>query len=402
MCSRPNLPTRTILLKSPDSNKVREVIITEIVVPDSSSKRVSFLNKMDTLQSKQSKKRRLDHLTVEEKILRKKLKNREAAQTSRDRKKARMDELEATVKRLTQENERLCENMLSLRDERDTLAKENTILHEELWRLRVEGAAAAGPAVSSYPLPKGTAAPWARHFPFLIAMNPKSNLNQFNIHSDTPSTVPSSPLPDLFDLNSWFSECCDSNLEELEDFANSLYKEALSCEQSESQKKAVVGSFSESVESKRQNADITRISVVTENAKNCQLKIKEEVEEQVMSLSSSSTPYIDASSGVIVLCPQIVNADDSSDGNNFIIIEDAVEEVCCTSDYEDVNTSSISSSDGNSSCESEGSEIISFLSVNSPHSTKVEEETNSDHGYESVDSPCSEPDQLRQLFPELW
>lgn len=71
MCSRPNLPTRTILLKSPDSNKVREVIITEIVVPDSSSKRVSFLNKMDTLQSKQSKKRRLDHLTVEEKILRK-------------------------------------------------------------------------------------------------------------------------------------------------------------------------------------------------------------------------------------------------------------------------------------------------------------------------------------------
>lgn len=55
--------------------------------------------------------------------------------------------------------------MLSLRDERDTLAKENAALHEELWRLRVEGAATAGPAASSHPLPKGTLAPSARSLP---------------------------------------------------------------------------------------------------------------------------------------------------------------------------------------------------------------------------------------------
>ncbi|XP_058067094.1 X-box-binding protein 1 [Anopheles bellator] len=44
-----------------------------------------------------NKKRRLDHLTWEEKVQRKKLKNRVAAQTSRDRKKAKMEDMEKTI-----------------------------------------------------------------------------------------------------------------------------------------------------------------------------------------------------------------------------------------------------------------------------------------------------------------
>ncbi|XP_059488173.1 X-box-binding protein 1 [Neocloeon triangulifer] len=40
------------------------------------------------------RKRKIDCLSIEEKILRKKMKNRVAAQTSRDKKKAKMDELE--------------------------------------------------------------------------------------------------------------------------------------------------------------------------------------------------------------------------------------------------------------------------------------------------------------------
>lgn len=47
--------------------------------------------------SPRGKKRRLDHLTWEEKVQRKKLKNRVAAQTSRDRKKAKMEEMEQTI-----------------------------------------------------------------------------------------------------------------------------------------------------------------------------------------------------------------------------------------------------------------------------------------------------------------
>lgn len=43
------------------------------------------------------RKRKLDHLTWEEKVQRKKLKNRVAAQTSRDRKKKQMEEMQDTI-----------------------------------------------------------------------------------------------------------------------------------------------------------------------------------------------------------------------------------------------------------------------------------------------------------------
>ncbi|XP_065273725.1 X-box-binding protein 1 [Emys orbicularis] len=71
------------------------------------------------------KRQRLTHLSPEEKALRRKLKNRVAAQSARDRKKARMSELEQQVLELEQENQNLLlENQL-LREKTHGLAVQN-------------------------------------------------------------------------------------------------------------------------------------------------------------------------------------------------------------------------------------------------------------------------------------
>ncbi|KAM6052292.1 X-box-binding protein 1 isoform 1-T1 [Chlamydotis macqueenii] len=71
------------------------------------------------------KRQRLTHLSPEEKALRRKLKNRVAAQSARDRKKARMTELEQQVVELEGENQKLLlENQL-LRERTRSLALEN-------------------------------------------------------------------------------------------------------------------------------------------------------------------------------------------------------------------------------------------------------------------------------------
>nr|AFA43700.1 X-box binding protein 1 [Penaeus monodon] len=73
------------------------------------------------------KRQRLDHLSMEEKIMRRKLKNRVAAQTARDRKKQRMDQLEAQIDELR--------DLTAVLSEQNTcLAEENAALKEMLTK----------------------------------------------------------------------------------------------------------------------------------------------------------------------------------------------------------------------------------------------------------------------------
>ncbi|XP_037672881.1 LOW QUALITY PROTEIN: X-box-binding protein 1 [Choloepus didactylus] len=84
----------------------------------------------DAGQPQARKRQRLTHLSPEEKALRRKLKNRVAAQTARDRKKARMSELEQQVVDLEEENQKLLlENQL-LREKTHGLVVENQELRQ--------------------------------------------------------------------------------------------------------------------------------------------------------------------------------------------------------------------------------------------------------------------------------
>lgn len=78
------------------------------------------------LEKKEVKRRqRLTHLTAEEKILRRKLKNRVAAQSARDRKKLRMEELEQELVQLKEQNEKLKNENQILKDNAKLLIEEN-------------------------------------------------------------------------------------------------------------------------------------------------------------------------------------------------------------------------------------------------------------------------------------
>jgi len=83
----------------------------------------------DDTQEQKKKRQRLNHLTAEEKLMRRKLKNRVAAQSARDRKKVKMEELEQNVNILRSQNEQL-------RTENNLLKEKTRKLLEENQRLK--------------------------------------------------------------------------------------------------------------------------------------------------------------------------------------------------------------------------------------------------------------------------
>lgn len=77
------------------------------------------------IRSTPGRKRKLDHLTHEEKIQRKKLKNRVAAQTSRDRKKKQMEDMTDRIDRFEREISQWETKYNQLKTKYDKLEKEN-------------------------------------------------------------------------------------------------------------------------------------------------------------------------------------------------------------------------------------------------------------------------------------
>ncbi|XP_077416815.1 LOW QUALITY PROTEIN: X-box-binding protein 1 [Vanacampus margaritifer] len=96
-----------------------------VVLPSASNQASSDSESSSSAGPPVRKRQRLTHLSPEEKSLRRKLKNRVAAQTARDRKKAKMGELEQQVLELELENQKLhIENRL-FREKNHSLLTEN-------------------------------------------------------------------------------------------------------------------------------------------------------------------------------------------------------------------------------------------------------------------------------------
>lgn len=78
------------------------------------------------------KRKRLNNLSHEEKIMRRKLKNREAAQSARDRKKQKMIDLERTINSLENMNKELAMENATLKNCTEVLLDENKRLKSQL------------------------------------------------------------------------------------------------------------------------------------------------------------------------------------------------------------------------------------------------------------------------------
>lgn len=87
--------------------------------------------------SSTGRKRKLDHLTWEEKIQRKKLKNRVAAQTSRDRKKKQVEEMQVTIELQQDQIASLEDKCAEMQSERDEIMTKYEKLEKDYLKLKL-------------------------------------------------------------------------------------------------------------------------------------------------------------------------------------------------------------------------------------------------------------------------
>jgi len=95
------------------------------------------------------KRANLDHLSSEEKLMRRKLKNRVAAQNARDKKRMKMEEMEAELMRLKNHAKALEKKNADLVCENQRLVAENDELRS--CESRVKGEEASSPLVAGQP-----------------------------------------------------------------------------------------------------------------------------------------------------------------------------------------------------------------------------------------------------------
>ncbi|XP_034949010.1 LOW QUALITY PROTEIN: uncharacterized protein Xbp1 [Chelonus insularis] len=373
----------------------------------------SELNKPDGWL--RGKKRRLDHLTWEEKLQRKKLKNRVAAQTSRDRKKAKLDELEDTVRVLTDRNTFLTQECAMLRAQNEALIQETKKLkgqREEnsteervcsMCRGRVGCVASSlGSAVSPNPLPQGGATQLA------LSLTPTASRDSVEDLDSLP------PLEELFgDIQS------DGYIERLEELAESLLREVTSEVEAYSNKsneqksikkdsfeefndpKRVVGKTSKDVETSATSRSLNpcqgsnAVSQHTTSSTNPTGSFKSEIEVKqepiVNDLDTVYGTYDEATNCITIIYPG------EDDG---VRIQECVQEIIS----EDNLTPSYSYKDHLSPAYTLADSMSpsSFHSDDSDVSSYKFESNLSDCGYESHDSIQTSKSTSTPALTDLW
>lgn len=272
----------------------------------------------------------------------------------------------------------------------------------------------------------------------------------------SPSTPPPTPTPDSppdlasLDLDDWDwldPDAITPVVEELEQLANSLFAEACDAEGSKASEENLVGQKAESLEpcwscfeNSHLDSSDKQTSVTYSNFQKSDKKLAQEsnvsniktldtstnISQSLTSLSPNPKPIkscnettntalkMDELRQPIVergertatlFNPELKLITPNQDETSFpeecmdcVVNEEVVE----TTDIDTESMSSIPSVVLTEAVDLQMDSETIDLDENLLVPGDLIEESSSDHGYESYDSPISEPDQLVNLFPELW